>query len=246
MNRLIRAELHKLRTTRSTWWLLLAQIGLVALLVTGAVLSSAITEVALETPEGLRTALSHGGVPALLALIVGITAIAGEYRQGTIAGTFLVTPRRSRVVAAKLVAFGSVGLVSGLLSAGMTLAATAAWMAGRDVAFEPTSRVVVLALVGIVLWNVLYALMGVALGGLLRAVPTAIGIAIVWLMLVENAVVALAPDVARWLPATAATALVGNPAPDLLSRTAGGLALAAWTLALVVVAARVTDRRDVA
>ncbi|WP_024286191.1 ABC transporter permease subunit [Cellulomonas sp. KRMCY2] len=246
MNRLIRAELHKLRTTRSTWWLLLAQIGLVALLVTGAVLSSAITEVALETPEGLRTALSHGGVPALLALIVGITAIAGEYRQGTIAGTFLVTPKRSRVVAAKLVAFGSVGLVSGLLSAGMTLAATAAWMAARDVAFEPTSRVVILALVGIVLWNVLYALMGVALGGLLRAVPTAIGISVVWLMLVENAVVALAPDVARWLPATAAAGLVGSPAPDLLSRTAGGLALAAWTLALVVLAARVTDRRDVA
>ncbi len=43
-----------------------------------------------------RMALAHIGFAAIMTLIFGILAIAGEYRHGTITATFLSIARRDR------------------------------------------------------------------------------------------------------------------------------------------------------
>jgi hypothetical protein len=62
----------------------------------------------------VRRMLPVAGIGALLTLIAGTLITACEYRRGAAADTFLTTPRRHRVVAAKLAVGAGVGAVSGL------------------------------------------------------------------------------------------------------------------------------------
>lgn len=241
----IRAELLKLRTVRSSLWLLVGGAGLSALALSGSVASGAVSTADLATDDGLRIVLQHGGVGAILPLILGILISAGEYRQGTVVDTFLTEPRRWRVVVAKLVTGGALGLVAGLVACVTTALAATAWYAAKDVELDLTSTVAVHSLVGISLWTLLYAALGVAIGAVIRTPPAAIVSAVVWLFIVEGALAGLAVDVGRWLPGTAASGLGNAPADGLLSQSASGVVLLGWTALAAVAAVVATRRRDV-
>src|SRR5207248_6777909 len=75
---------------------------------------------------------SHGLVDAARAplsvlvgavLLLGVLGITGEYRHGTVVPSFLITPRRSPVLAAKLIAHAIVGAA---LSLAVTVVAVGA------------------------------------------------------------------------------------------------------------------------
>src|SRR5512140_2006006 len=125
MPTLIRTEVLKLRTVRWPWVLLVAQIGLVILGVTGFAMANG------SKPIDPVLALDHVGLTSLLTLVLGIMAVAGEYRDRTIAGTFLATPRRARVVGAKLVTFTVLGFIFATLTAIVALGVTAFWMSAK-------------------------------------------------------------------------------------------------------------------
>lgn len=241
----VRAELLKLRTLRSSAWLLVAGAGLSALALSGSVASGAVPTAALATDDGLRIVLQHGGVGAILPLVLGVLMSAGEYRQGSVVDTFLTEPRRARVVLAKLVTGGLLGLVAGVVTCAATAVAATAWYAAKDVPLDLTSTVAVRSLVGVSLWTLLYAAVGVAVGAVLRTPPAAIVAAVVWLFVVESALAGLAVDVGRWLPGTAASALGNAPADGLLGQAAGGAVLLGWTVLAALAAVLVTRRRDV-
>ncbi|MCB2175362.1 MAG: ABC transporter permease subunit [Actinomycetales bacterium] len=238
----VRSELLKLATVRTPRWVLLAQVLLLAAAASGAVVSGALTPETMATPEGMRLFLAHGGVVAILSLAVGITMSAGEFRHGTAVDTFLTTPRRGRVVAAKLVAGALAGLVAGLVVAVAVLGLALAWFGAKGVDLD--AQVVARSLVGVLLWQVLYAVLGVALGAVVRAQAAAITIAVAWLFVAETALSQLVTSVGRWLPATAAAALGYSPGDGYPSQLGGGLVLAAWAVLAGVVAAVVTRRRD--
>src|ERR1039458_9774878 len=111
MKNLIRAELLKLRTTRMIYGLALAALALVPLSVFGAIVSAGKSGggPALGTGEGIRGVMSAGSSGALTVLIIGILIMAGEFRHGTVTSTFLVSPNRGRVVAAKIATSALVG-----------------------------------------------------------------------------------------------------------------------------------------
>lgn len=241
----LRSELLKLRSVRSSGWLLVSGAGLSALALSGSIASGAVSTAELATDDGLRIVLQHGGVGAILPLILGILMSAGEYRQGTVVDTFLTEPRRSRVVLAKLVTGGLLGLVAGLITCATTAVAATAWYAAKDVPLDLTSSVATASLVGVALWTLLYAGLGVAIGAVIRTPPAAIVTAVVWLFVVESALAGLMVDVGRWLPGTAASALGNAPADGLLDQGPGGLVLLAWTAAAALAAVALTRRRDV-
>jgi hypothetical protein len=88
MTVLLGNELLKLRTIRSPWLLLAAAQGIIvagiSAMMTGADPNQATTtSMALGTPAGMVS---------LFTLVLGITAVAGEYRQRTITSTYLATP----------------------------------------------------------------------------------------------------------------------------------------------------------
>jgi ABC-2 type transport system permease protein len=226
----MRTEWHKLRTVRGPWLLVAAQLLLTGLAVAGSIVAG--------IPDD-RMVLAHGGVPSIFALVLGIGAVAGEQRHRTITDTFLSTPRRGRVLAAKLATYTLVGLAVGVASAAVTAAVA---VLGGDVDLGDTANLRMLA--GIAIWNALYAALGVGLGALVGNLTGAIVIALAWIALVEQALSRLFDAVADWLPLASAQSLANLPDAGA-SQLTGGLVLAGYAAVLCVAAAVALGRRDV-
>src|ERR1700685_4036179 len=99
MNRLIRAEARKLHTTRTFWAITLGTLALIAVAATATSAASRFT-------PGDHPALqvfTLAGLAQTFALILGVLAVTSEFRHGTITTTLLITPRRTPLLAAKLI-----------------------------------------------------------------------------------------------------------------------------------------------
>ncbi len=243
MTDLIAAEWLKLRTTRLLLGVIPAAIAISFAAVAGAVLSADGPSV-LESPDGIRRVLSVTGAGALLVLIVGVIVSAGEYRFNTAADTFLTTPRRHRVMLAKLVAGAALGLAAGALIAAACLAIATVLYQADGATFPFGDPNVWLTLAGMIAYSTLFAVVGVGLGALIRNQTLAVGLALAWFAVVEHTLVNLAPDIGRWLPAAAGQAIVRTPLDGLLSPAGGAIVLAAYAVVAAVAGVRIADARD--
>ena len=202
---------------------------------------------ALDSAAGIRQVLSSASSGAVLVLLLGILLMAGEYRHSTVTSTFLVTPVRSRVVAAKLVAGALIGVLIAVAASAITVAVALPWLASEGVTVSLLSRDVGVVLLGATAATALYALVGVGLGAMLRNQTAAVVTALVWTTVVESILVVAAPQVGRWLPGGANAALSGltTPGGSLLPMWAGAAVFLAYGLVFALVGIRVTARRDI-
>ena len=241
----IRSEFRKLATVRSPWLLLAAGPLLVVAGVTGLVVSGGNT----RDPATARTALAHAGLAAIFPLILGILAVAGEYRHSTITDTYLSTPRRDRVIAAKLAVYALAGAAAGVASSGVALAVTAAWWAERGGHLQLSGTDIWLTMLGGVAANCALAAIGVGLGALIRNPAAAIATALAWFALVEGILgQLLGSGLARWLPFYASEALgrsTLSATARLLPQWGGGLLLLGYAAVFAAAAVFTTLRRDV-
>jgi ABC-2 type transport system permease protein len=248
MIRLVRAEFTKLATTRLIY-------GVAAAMAAFAVLIVAANAAGVEGAPPL----SAYSLPVLVAapvtllsgaaLLLGILGMAGEFRHQTVTQTFLVTPNRGRVVAAKLVAYPLAGIALTLAILAFTAAVVIGWLAATGITPslpEPVAYALGHVLLGAVLAAGLCGLVGVGVAALVRnQVAALVGVA-VWVLLVEGLLMSLlnAPSLGKWLPSAAAAALT-NPGGGQLSRMAGSLLLAGYALALAAAGTRLVVRRDI-
>lgn len=244
MSTLIRIEWWKVRTTRAPWFLLLAAIALVIAGVSG--ISN--MGVDLASPDTVSKAAAHVGLVSLLALVLGILIVGSEYRHKTISDTYLSTPRRTRVVAAKVVVATAMGFAYGIVSALTAVVMIVFWWRVKAVPLDLTSGALWDTLLGGVVWNAAFAALGVALGALLRNVTAAIAAALAWIAVVEGVVGQLIGDLAKWLPFASGSALgkgptLGSYAPIL--QWQGAVALVAYAAVFFAVAVSTTVRGDV-
>ena len=119
MIRLIRTELLKLTTMRLTYGLLAIAAALTALfsLLENSRAGASGTGVPpISTADGLRTVTTVTGFAMLLSAVLGSIVANGEFRHSTATQTYLATPRRVRVLAAKAAAAVGVGSLFGLVA----------------------------------------------------------------------------------------------------------------------------------
>ena len=237
---LLRAEVRKLWTVWSTYLV----FGIVVLL-------DWIFGTALAFAPGGRHGGSAGIVPhgslqwftnvfsvldnaRLLALVLGVLIITGEYRHKTVTPTFLAEPKRGRVVSAKLgVSFGAgvllgvatmlAGLVLGLVlvavnvhscqtfggvEQGMSKALCSAHQGLYYVANTHDMWHDWSQIApGVILGSGLFAIYGLGLGSLLKNQIVAIVVGLVFTLVVESIIGAIWPTIGEYLPGQAATAL---------------------------------------
>ena len=249
MLHLMKSEFIKLRTLRST---LTATIVLIIFPVAVTVLSAMFA----NNPDEImviKVLVNTGMVSLLLCGVLGVFAIAQEYSQGTIRITFAATPMRMKVFVAKalvislwvavsvavLEGVGLIGANYALHSRGFDFGVMYQAMPGIDSAWQ------VLFAFGAVC--ILFALVGFALGALLRSSPGAIATLILVPLLVEGIVTGLLIaafdiDISSRTPFTAAIRAV-QVEPDAARWGLVGY-FSIWCLVITVIAALLMKRRD--
>lgn len=243
MIRLIRAELLKLRTTRLLLWLGLLILGLEVLVITLEVTQDSLSS--LGETQNQRDVVSVAAVSALISLILGIVSSAGEYAHGTISHTFLVSPVRPRVVAAKLVAAALAGAMLAVFSAALAWGLAALLLSARSVPLHLGSGSVLRLLAGTIAAAAITGALGVGFGALVRRQTAAIVVVLVWLLVAEP-LLAIA-DIQGYAPGHAVASVVaaGSQSSDLLAFWAGlGVALA-YVAILAVLGTLAVERADV-
>jgi ABC-2 type transport system permease protein len=244
----LRAELLKQRSTRTGLGLFAAMVGLVvfAVLLHGFGVGAEHVD---SSSEQLTVLLGRGEfLGTVFAALLGAMSITAEIRHGTIRPTFLVSPWRGRVVAAKvgvsMLIGAGFGLAAGAVAAGVGTAALRA----RGIDIRLDGRDYALLLAGGAPAAALWAAIGVGVGALVRhQVPTLVGIC-AWLLFVEGLLVgdvAGVGDVGRFAPGAAAAAITGQDPGTLLSPAFGLVLLALYAGAAAIAGSLATSRRDV-
>ncbi len=252
MTPLLRSELRKVATTRLWWGLLLGAIALSALGVVAQIATNGLTNnpaAPLTSPVTQRSILSSATGGYIFSVVVGIILITTEYRHFTSRPTFLLEPRRGRVVAAKLLVAGGVGLLYGIACVGVALLIATAWLSAKGVTIAWVANGLVVVMVGAVAVVAIFAVVGLGVGVLLRNQVTAVISALAYLFVLEPlvAVIPVVKEAYRYLPGAAADALTGVARNQalLLPNWQGGLLLLGWGLLFAVLGWVITVRRDV-
>lgn len=242
---LVAVELRKILATRAVWGLLAGTVLGAMLAVAGPIATAGDQQLDLASEEGVRQVFGAAGAGSIFALALAIVHSAGEFRGGLAMRTFLAEPRRGRVLAAKAIAAGIAAAGFALMALVCCAALAAPWMASKDAAVDAGDGALWAVLAGTLASTILYALLGTAIGFVVRNLAAALIGAIGWLLVVETAIIGLWPEGGRWLPGGAASALGGSPDDDLLAPGWGGLLFVAWAALALAVAHLVLRRRDI-
>jgi hypothetical protein len=243
---LLRAELLKLRTTR-TFGTIVGVAAATSLLI--AVLVALLTE---PTRNSVLVDVYASDTSSYFILILGVVGITGEWRHRTITSSLLAAPDRPRFLAAKAAAYAGAGFVlSAAVAAAVTVAGTAI-LAIRDLPLADPAELAGQYARNAVLAALLGAF-GVAIGGLVRnQIAAVVGVLSVSLV-VEPVILSLAPSVGRFGPfgalSLAAAGLPneagGIPASvDLVSQPVAVALLAAWIAVALLAATALLAHRD--
>jgi ABC-2 type transport system permease protein len=240
----VRAEIIKIRSTRTTIGLMLGTLALTA----SITLLSGLLQHArdISSIEDQRQLLGIGSIAGLFAALAGVLVVTSEYRFGTIRPTFLVTPSWRRIHGGKVVASFVSGVVFGVVGTGLSYAIGYLCLSSRNIHFALDTRDSVLLLAGSIGGAALWGAIGVGVGTIIRNQIGSVIALLAWGFVVESLLFALLPSVGRWTPGEAQNAMQGSTADHLLSPGLGTLAMLVWLAALAAIGVAWTSRRDVA
>ncbi|MGI8920081.1 MAG: ABC transporter permease [Solirubrobacteraceae bacterium] len=248
MKALFRAELLKQRTTRTMLQLPLWMVGLVVLVVLLHVVGFSVHDLGSRDYQ-LKVFGWGTGVGSLFAALLGALSITGEIRHGTIRPTFLATPRRERVIAAKVAASAFGGLALGLLAEALAAAVSSAGLAVRGVHVALSGGDFVQLLAGGAVGAALWAAIGTGIGAVVRNQVGAVVGLCVWLLVIETSLIGSVSSVAKFAPGASAGALAGaiqaQGATNLLAPALGALLLVVYASLATAAGSIAITRRDV-
>jgi ABC-2 type transport system permease protein len=243
MNSQIRAELLKIRSTRTTIGLIL---GMIALILLFTLLSGLLTHPSgLASGEDQRQLLSLSSLAGVFSALAGVLLVTSEYRFGTIRPTILFNPARSHVLTAKVIAGASAGIAFGVLGEAIGWAVGYPTFEARGITVVLSSGDILLLTLGGLAGAALWGAIGAGLGAIIHNQVGGIITLLAWGLVVDNLLFGLVPSVGRFTPTRASDALMGLREHHLLAPGAGAITLIAWAGALAVLGIAVSVRQDI-
>ena len=237
LGRLVAVELRKMINTRAGFWL---QVATIAITVIAVIVRTVVGDAADHT---FAAVLNIGVRPAAVLLpIAGILLVTSEWSQRTGMITFTLVPRRSRVLATKLIA--SLVLALAMLVMSVTVAAAAVLIASPGV--DGTWA----HLAPLIAQSALYLTTGMAIGVAFGAILLASTPAIVVLVTLPASWAALASlsyfdKVAPWLDTSRALDPLPNEVLNPTQWAHAATALALWMLVPLSIGFWRITRREV-
>jgi len=256
----LRAEVRKLRYQRSTYGILisacaLAAVSSISLIATAQLPQQGGMFLNLTDEATMHLVMSSATAGYIFALVLGIVMSTTEFRHSTAVATYLAQPKRRTVMVAKMMIAAVMGVVVQLVSTTVGMLAGYIYVQRYDhFALAPDTYGRILA--GSVLVGAVLAIVGVAVGSLIRSQMVAVVVSLLWLQLVEGLIIVFADWLGKWSMRSAITSVldvaVRVRSPQATIDTTNGfgpwpsVALLLGYAALFAVAATVTSmRRDV-
>ena len=271
--RSVSAEFAKIFTTRLWWILAIVLFCYIGLLAGGLAALFAGLQTGAISPDAVNTgggAITFGTLPPLIysfassvgyvfPVLLGALASTGEFRHQTLTPTFLATPRRGVVLAAKTVTLILIGAGFGLvaLAASVGIGGGVLSAFGVDALLQGSETWLLVArtLLAMGLW----AAIGVGLGVLVPNQVASIVIVLAFTQFVEPLLrlaasfLEVTAKIGNFLPGAASDALVGAsiftvaspPGAAPLDWWQGGLVLLGYALVATVIGYAVSWKKDV-
>ncbi len=244
LSSLIQTELLALRTIRTSWILAaLTVLVTLVLALTPVIDSGKHGAASIGTSAAMLAVLEAIAKGSVVVLLLGVLTVTSEFRHGMATVTFLQTPRRLRVLAAKAVAVIVVGSALAVVNLAVALAVG---LPTGAVQLSMLNGDVRLHVLGLVLAYPLYGALGVGVGALLIYQPVAVVLPLAWL-LVEHGLADNLPRTVRPWSLSAVTSALANAGnvEAVLPVLAGGLALLGYAALLLSLGAARVLRRDI-
>ncbi len=264
-----RSEITKQFST-SMWWILaiilVAYVGFTAAVLGFVFAASA----AGSLPGANAPQLPAEGLPAILyssatavgyvfPLLIGTLMVTSEFRHKTLTPTFLATPKRGVVLSAKVLVGVGLGVLFGIIGIAASVIPSAAILAVNGLSTELASSDTWALLGRMIVAFVLWVIIGIGVGALVRNQVGAIVGVLVFTQFLEPVGRAAAAfvdglsDLTRFLPGAASDTLVGASLFSAATATSGesqqwwvgGLVLLGYGVLLVLLGHLTSWRRDV-
>jgi ABC-type transport system involved in multi-copper enzyme maturation permease subunit len=250
---LTRSEWTKLESVRSTKWTL----GLTILIGLGvSAIAAAETTSHWNSPGSNHfgfdpTGLSLTGVfiAQLIIGVLGVMVMSAEYTTGTIRATFSAAPRRTEVLLAKTIVFGTVALSVAMVTAFLSFFLGQALLTAPAVHATLSTPNALRQVVGMGLFLAIVGLFAMGLATIIRHTAGSIS-AFVALLLVLPSILRALPNslydsIVKFMPSNIGNALVSStPQSNSFSPWIGLLVMVGYTAALLVIGGVLMKRRD--
>lgn len=250
MIRLVRAEFRKLRTTQVWFWLLMGTVAVSALLVVAQIAPHDGVRTAADVPDLFQSAAQAD----ILVFVLGVLGVTTEFRYQTITPTVLQTPSRWAIITAKMIAYAVIGVGFALVSVAVQLLVALPWLASKGVHVDLGNPDIIHALVGVFGVVALYGIVGLGVGALLRNQIVAVVVGIIFLVVLENLLLAIPVVKAAWpyTPSGATAAILHTTGSTrvtdgvhLIPTGGGVIVLLLWAFVPAILGAAFTLNRDI-
>ncbi|WP_066461313.1 ABC transporter permease [Sanguibacter suarezii] len=257
--RLVAAEWVKLRSLRSTWWTLaVGMLFLPAFAVSRVASIAQVPEaVGSDTLVGAVYVTSGVALTQLAFCTLGVLVVSGEYGTGQIRSTFLASPGRLSVLAAKLVVTTVTVAVASLVGVVLAWVVAAPFFDQTGMSIDLTRAEDTRILLGVPLYLATATALAFAIGAIVRSSAAGVATVLGVLLVVENGLAAIpwgpVQTLAAHLPASAGSRLLQSDAVGsviTVSSTTtftpwqGYGIMVAWVVGVLVVAGVLLRRRD--
>jgi ABC-type transport system involved in multi-copper enzyme maturation permease subunit len=193
---------------------------------------------------------SIGGLLGIIALCVFAAQSAQEYTYGTLRNLLVRQPRRLILLMGKYAAMKSfvfvLAIVNAIVSIGISYYLSDRAKVSTELWFTSDGwSAIGHTLVNVYISIVFYAVIGIALGIFLRSPISAISIALVWLLILENLIGAVKPVTLDWMPGNQLATIAQGGTP-LLSYSHALILGSSYVLLALVISSYLFKKRDVA